>query len=278
MIRIAAAETEVTADIAANGAAIRHQIADAARHGARLACFCEGALSGYAKLHVPSPAAWSRYEWALHERELRAIADCCTGHRIFAAVGGAHRLETDGAPPHNSVFMIRDNGELLTRYDKRFLSNTELQGWYTPGTDPVTFSIDGWRFGVAICIEIGFAEVFMEYGQLGVDAVVFSTSGFPPFFRTASIAHAGLNQFWLAAAVMAGEDRESTRGIAGPDGAWVEVRRTGSGLAIADLDRGDRRYDIALNKARPWRVRARRGDIYRERRIDDPRSRRRDEY
>ncbi len=278
MIRIAAAETPVTGDIAANGETIRRQIASAAAEGVRLACFCEGALSGYAKLHIRSPGDWPAYDWGGQERELRAIADTCARHRIFAAVGGAHRLVTDGAPPHNCIYVIDDRGRLLTRYDKRYLSNAELGGWYTPGTDAVIFEVDGWRFGLATCIEIAFAEVFMEYERLGVDGVLFATSGFPPFFRTASAAHAGMNEIWLAVAAMAGSDGECANGIAAPDGEWIEAVRPAPGLAIADLDRAAPHLDVALNKARPWRAKAREGEIYRSQRVVDPRSRRRDAF
>ena len=38
----------------------------------------------------------------------------------------------------------------------------------------------------------------------------------------------------------------------------------GVGIAIADLNRTAPRFDIALNKARPWRRVAREGRIYRE--------------
>jgi hypothetical protein len=43
-------------------------------------------------------------------------------------------------------------------------------------------------------------------------------------------------------------------------------------VICADLDRDDPSLDVALNKARPWRVTARAGDIYNEARVTDPRS------
>lgn len=277
MFRLAVASTPVTANIAANAKVIRDLIAEAAAAGARLACFGESALSGFVKTHVRRPDDWIFYNWDLHVRELRSIAATCAAHRIHAAVGSAHRL-SESAPPHNCVYLIDDLGRLRTRHDKRFLSNSELQDWYTPGTEPVVFSIDGWRFGIAICIEIAFSEVFIAYGEMGVDGVVFATSGFPPAFQTATVAHAGLNHVWMAAATANAETAEAQCSVAGPDGRWMNVRRTESGLAFADLDRDDPRYDIALNRARPWRARARQGDIYRERRVDEPRSRKRDAY
>jgi predicted amidohydrolase len=86
--------------------------------------------------------------------------------------------------------------------DKRFLSNTELGGWYTPGTTPTVFGIEGYRFGCAICIEVQFAELFAEYERLGVDAVLFA-HGIPPPSQIALQAHAALNCVWVGAATPA---------------------------------------------------------------------------
>ena len=134
-----------------------------------------------------------------HEHELRAIAALCAKLRVFAVIGGAHRLETTDRP-HNSLYVFSDEGQLLTRYDKRYLSNSEVESWYTPGTSPILFEIDGYQFGCAICIEFQFYEVFAEYEQMGVDAVLFSSYGIPGRFQIALRAHAGLNCLWISAA------------------------------------------------------------------------------
>jgi predicted amidohydrolase len=182
-LKIATAQTIVSSDIVDNGSAIRAMIANAAAEGARLINFCEGALSGYGKFQILKQDDWETFDWATQEAELRAIADLCRQLRIFAVVGGAHRL-SEGYPPHNSLYVFSDAGTLLTRYDKRFLSNSELGGWYTPGTEPITFEVDGYRFGCAICIESQFEEVFSEYERLGVDGVLFSSYGIPHIFRS----------------------------------------------------------------------------------------------
>ncbi|WP_097136074.1 carbon-nitrogen hydrolase family protein [Rhizobium subbaraonis] len=279
-MRIAAAQTIVTPDIGANGEHIRAMMVASSAAGVRLVHFCEGALSGYAKAQIGHPAEWARFDWQRQEAELRTIAALCGQLRLFAVVGGAHRLAAS-APPHNSLYVLSDQGSLVTRYDKRYLSNSELDGWYTPGTEAITFTVDGYRIGCAICIEAQFPEVFAEYERSGVDAVLFSSYGIPGRFDTALRAHAGLNCLWISAATPAQTvpDR-APAAIVGPDGKWA-VRCLPSGAAgFAELllDRQDPAYDIALNKARPWRRLAREGAIYRERLSDDPRSRRRDEF
>jgi Predicted amidohydrolase len=262
---IAAAQSLVSSDIAANGAAIRQLIAGAATSGARLVVFCEGALSGYAKNQIASPQSWRNYDWAGQDAELAEIGLLCGSLGIAAIVGGAHRF-SDVYPPHNSLYVLDASGSLVGRYDKRFLSNTELQSWYTPGTEPLVFDLDGYRLGCAICIESQFVEVFREYETLGVDAVLFGSYGVPEHFQIALRAHAGLNNFWIAVATASQEADKGAAGIIGPDGRWCARvdEGLGTGLVLGPLDRLDPTYDIALNKARPWRARARQGDIYRE--------------
>jgi len=69
-------------------------------------------------------------------------------------------------------------------------------------------------------------------------------------------------------------------GVIGPDGEWIAqcAQTPEPGLVVASLDRNDPAYDIPLQKARPWRAKARQGHIYREKLVDDPRSHNRDEY
>ncbi|CDM55785.1 MULTISPECIES: nitrilase-related carbon-nitrogen hydrolase [Rhizobium] len=108
-MKIAAAQTIVSPDIAGNGSAIRSMIAAAAANGARVVNFCEGALSGYSKLQMMHPDDWAGFDWQQQEAELRAIANLCGELRIFAVIGGAHR-RSEGYPPHNSLYVFSDTG------------------------------------------------------------------------------------------------------------------------------------------------------------------------
>ncbi|QFY61890.1 carbon-nitrogen hydrolase family protein [Rhizobium grahamii] len=278
-MKIAAAQTLVSSDITANGNSIRCMITTAAACGTHVINFCEGALSGYAKFQILHPDDWRGFDWKKQEAELQAIADLCGELRIFAVVGGAHRL-TESCPPHNSLYIFSAKGALLTRYDKRFLSNSELGGWYSPGTAPITFEVDGYRFGCAICIESQFQEVFQEYEALDVDAVLFSSYGIAEYFQIALRAHAGLNCIWIGAATPVQKAAKGPAGVIGPDGRWVTQCPAAPEphLVTAVLDREDPLYDIPLQKARPWRRKAREGEIYREKTVDNPRTKDRSAY
>lgn len=228
---------------------------------------------------MPNPRSSARTNGTPSTGRRSDIAALCGTLGIFAVIGGAHRLDA-ATRPHNSLYVLSASGDLLTRYDKRFLSHTEITDWYTPGTAPVIFEANGFRFGLAICIESQFPEIFSQYEALGVDAVLFGSYGIPQYFQIALRAHAGLNCLWVAGATPAQKAPEGPAGIIGPDGKVIVHCRAAAepDFAVATLDRNNPDYDIALNKARPWRARARLGDIYRARMVDDPRSRERNRY
>jgi hypothetical protein len=90
------------------------------------------------------PADWGGADWQVLRRELAAIARLVGELRLWTVLGSVHPL-TPPHRPHNSMYVISDRGELVTRYDERLLSATKLSFIYTPGSDPVTFEVDGPR-------------------------------------------------------------------------------------------------------------------------------------
>ncbi len=193
-------------------------------------------------------------------------------------LGSVHRL-TPPHRPHNSMYVISDRGELVTRYDERLLSNTKLSFMYTPGSGPVTFEVDGLRFGCAMGIEVHFPEVFAEYERLDVDGVLFSTagpgqtSGGAAAFATEAQAHAAANSLWVSFAMAAQHSVAAPAGTIAPDGRWA-AQCPGDGhpaVAIIDIDNRPESIDIAVAKARPWRRLARAG-VYDPHLVTDHRS------
>jgi predicted amidohydrolase len=257
-----------------NGEAIRGQMCQAAQAGARLIQFTEGAMSGY-----PSGAAgkqalagWN-VDWSCLRDELEQTAELAAELRLWTVVGANHPL-TPPNRPHNSLYVISDTGELTGRYDKRLLSFSEVTDWYVPGSAALVFEVDGFRFGCALCIEIQFPELFVEYARLNVDAVLLSTFSRDPMFPIQAQGHAACGTFWLGFSVPAQCSDATPAGLIGPNGQWI-VRAPADGapaLAIADLDRSSEQLHVALNHARPWRARARTGELHDQARAADPRS------
>jgi predicted amidohydrolase len=266
--RIAIAQPTATADARRNGRMARDLMRQAADRRARLVQFPEGFLAGYAKEQI---ADWDDVDWPAVRDELDQVAALAAELGLWVVLGSTHPL-TPPHRPHNSLYVISDEGRVVDRYDKRFCSHTEITRFYSPGDRPVVFDVDGFRFGCALCIEVNFPDLFGEYEQLGVDCVLLSAYPVDAIFHTKALAHASINNYWLALSAPAQTAGLLASGLIGPDGSSLAPVPDGAELVVADLDRDAPGLHVALNLARPWRADARQGDIYRTRRVDDPRS------
>ena len=271
-LTIAAAQPPVTCEPAVNGTVIRDLMRRAHDHGARLVHFPEGALSGYAGQDKQHFTGW-HIDWVPVRRELAAIRALAAQLGLWVVLGSNHHL-TGGNRPHNSLYVISDRGDIVNRYDKRYLSHTEITGFYSPGFVPVTIDVDGYRFGLALCIEINFPEVFLGYLHRGVDCVLFSTFSDDPIFDVIARGHAATTNQWISVSVPAQCSTAMPAGVIGPDGAWLTRCATdgSTDLACVTLNRNAPELRIALHAARPWRATARNGSLYQQRRVDDLRS------
>ena len=291
LVRLATAQTVVREDpsdcgqLRQSGHDVRELMRQAYRAGARIIHFPEGAICSPHKRIMSvtgpaevGPADWNRADWPVLRAELTAIARLAGELRLWTVLGSVHPL-TPPHRPHNSLYVISDQGELVTRYDERMLSNTKLSFMYTPGSGPVIFEVGGLRFGCAMGIEVHFPEVFAEYERLDVDGVLFSSAGpgqtpeTAAAFATEAQAHAATNSLWVSFAMSAQHSGAAPAGIIAPDGHWA-ARCPGDGqpaLAIADIDNRPESIDIAVAKARPWRRLARAG-VYDAHLVADDRS------
>ncbi|MET7971449.1 carbon-nitrogen hydrolase family protein [Micromonospora sp. NPDC005305] len=267
-VRIATTQPTATADARENGRKARALMRQAAKAHANLIHFPEGFLSGYAKEQI---ADWDDVDWAAVSDEAGKVAELAAELGMWVVLGSAHPL-TPPHRPHNSLYVISDRGRVVTRYDKRFCSNTEITRFYSPGVEPVVFDVDGYRFGCAICIEINFPQLFAEYERLGVDCLLLSAWPVDSIFFLKAQAHAGINNYWLSLSVPQQSANLMRSAIIGPDGSNLVSVEPTTELAVLTLDRDAPEFHIALDLARPWRAEANRGDIYRSRRVDDPRS------
>lgn len=240
----------------------------AAAQGAGVVQFPEGALSGYAKEQIGS---WDDVDWELIGGEIDRVLSLARELGIWVLLGSAHRLN-DPHRPHNSMYVISDNGTIVDRYDKRICSNTEINDFYSPGFDAAVFEVDGVRFGVAVCLEVNFPELFAEYERAQVDGVLLSAYPVDSMFATKARAHAAINNYWIGLSAPAQARHLCESGLIGPDGRSVSRVLPQEDFVVSDIDTNDPAFDVSLNLARPWRAQARLGDIYRRRRVDDPRS------
>jgi predicted amidohydrolase len=284
-LRLSVAQTEIqpdpgnTAAVRACGEQIRRLMHEARAAGARLLHLPEGALTCPGKRVMSStgpdevgPADWERADWPALAGELRAIAALAGELKLWTVVGSVHPL-TPPRRPHLSLYVISDQGQVVTRYDERLLSNTKVSHMYTPGSAPVTFTVDGVSFGLALGMEATFPEVFLEYERLDVDCVLFSTHG-PgtdanngPFALQAQ-ALAAANCYWVSYAGTTQDAPNAPSGIVSPGGDWLTRCPSAPVTALATAD-----LDLATeNHGRPWRRVARDGLYAPYQAPDDPRS------
>jgi predicted amidohydrolase len=287
-VRWAVAQSRMAEDpgdaeaVRAAGDGIRALMREAAAGGARLVQFPEGAIV-YPSKHVMSSsgpdtvsdADWTRADWDLLREEAESIARLAAELRIWVAFGSIHPL-TPPHRPHNSYYVVSDRGELVGRYDKRLLSNTELTWMYSPGTKPFVFEVDGVRFGVALCIEANFPHLFEEYERLDVHAVLLSVMVDDAMRAEIGRSYAALFGYWVGYSVPAQYGSTVPSGIAAPGGRWVArcPAQDRSALAFVDLDLSAPEDDvrIAVDLARPWRRRAKDGLSASRQVLGDPRS------
>jgi predicted amidohydrolase len=286
-LRLAVAQTTVPDDPAdagalrESGAQIRSLMRDAHASGATLAQFPEGAVVYPGKRIVSSAgpavlaeADWTRADWDVMRTEAEAIARLAAQLGLWTVFGSLHPL-TPPRRPHNSLYVVAPDGAVVTRYDKRFLSNTEVSWMYTPGTEPVVFEAGGLRFGCALCIEVHFPELFADYERLDADCVLVSVMVDDAVRPVIAQAYAALHNYWVGYSTPAQYSRSAPAGIVAPGGRWI-ARCPANGqpaITLADLDSGqDPDIDAAVRFARPWRRVARDGLYDGHHAPDDPRS------
>ncbi|MGW1463099.1 carbon-nitrogen hydrolase family protein [Streptomyces sp. NPDC002308] len=292
-VRLAVAQSVVHANPSSerqlheNAREVRRVMREAHRAGARIVHFPEGATcsptresvteSRTESLPASGPEAdWSRVAWEVLREELAATARLAGGLGMWVVLGSVHRL-SGPRRPHNSLYVISDRGELVTRYDERMLSRTKVSFMYAPGSAPVTFEVDGLRFGCLLGMEVHFPELFVACEQLDVDCVLFSTTGggtpSSAVFAVEAQAHAAINGYWVSFAVHARPGATAPSGVVAPGGEWIgRCEADGrSSVTVVELDTGSASAGFAANLARPWR-RTARGGVYEPHLVRDSRS------
>ena len=130
---------------------------------------------GYAGIDLES---FDGFDWTGLRRATGQVLDLAEELGVWVVLGSAHQLGR-GHKPHNSLYVIDPNGDIVDRYDKRFCSGDAAGrsgdlAHYTPGDHPSTWEIDGVRCGALICYDYRFPELYREYERAGVRLVLHS--------------------------------------------------------------------------------------------------------
>lgn len=281
-LKIALAQTLVTPDAGANASRMRELMHRAKADGADLIQFTEGALPGYGRKEITPFERWTASDWNQLHAESQEIAALAGELGLWTVFGSVHRLN-DGEPPHNCLYVIGSDGKLITRYDKRLCSHSEISGLYTPGFDPIVFTVNGVHLGCVICIEVRFPEIFRQYQELGVHCLLFSTftagrysdqdAQRDAIFGITAQAHAANNSYWISMVTPANPVQGSFTQFIDPLGnVVVAAARHNNEVVIGRVSLGAGSAWAATERARIGREEARRGDIYRSRASKSARS------
>jgi predicted amidohydrolase len=273
-LKIATCQFPIDGDPRANLQSVRRQMIGSARRGAHVAHFAETALSGYAGVDLPS---LSGYPWRTLDAAMREVMTLARELRLWVVLGSMHRLGSKHKP-HNSLYVINDQGRIVDRYDKLFCTGDragtrgDLQ-YYTPGDHFVIFNLRGFRCGALICHDFRYPEVYREYRRHQVEVIFHSyhnghfnlekarTKGrvFGVIVPATMQTYAAVNHQWISAANTSRRHSGWPAFTVRPDGMIVgRLRLHRTGILITQVDEGSPYEDAS----RSWRYRALRGILH----------------
>lgn len=174
-LAVATCQFPTGADIGANLGHVLDLMRAAKARGADVAHFPEACLSGYAGIDMPSHEG---FDWPRLAAATRDVLTLAGALRLWVVLGSSHRL-TGPNKPHNSLYVISDEGRIVDRYDKRFCSGdasgeTGDLAHYSPGDYCCVFDIKGVRCGALICVDCRYPELYREHKRRGVQLVFHS--------------------------------------------------------------------------------------------------------
>ncbi|GAA1160178.1 carbon-nitrogen hydrolase family protein [Kribbella jejuensis] len=251
-VRIATTQSTVREDptdatlLRQSGDEVRTLMREAAAAGARLVHFTEGAICFPSKRVMSStgpdeigPSDWTKADWTALQSELDQIAALSRELGLWTVIPSVHQVPD--ARPHNSMYVVSDQGKVVARYDERMLSTTKVTWMYSTGKHPVTFEVDGVRIGLALGLDVLFPELFTEYDRLGTDLVLVSyasATGRNDHIDVQVRGAAANNTCWISLAATGNNpDGGLVSGVAGPRGEWLtQCAADGTpSVAVAEL-------------------------------------------
>ncbi len=174
-LTIATCQFPTSADIHRNFQYISALMKKAKDGHAEVAHFPEACLSGYAGADLES---YEGYDWTLLRERTHQLIELAGELELWTILGSSHELSAPHKP-HNSLYIINRQGQLLDRYDKRFCAGDLTEATvdlahYTPGDHYSVFEINGIRCGAMICHDYRYPELYREYKRQGVQLMFHS--------------------------------------------------------------------------------------------------------
>ncbi len=276
VLRIATCQFAVGRQIRRNSRAICEVLRTARIARADVVHFSECALSGYVGTDFPN---FKWYDWDLLREETEKIMALAAKLRLWVILGSTHRL-TEPNKPHNSLYLIRPDGRIVDRYDKRFCTPGDLKR-LTPGDRFVNFTINGVKCSLLICFDLRFPELYRELYRQNVNCIFQSfynarqkgPSVHTQIMRQTMQCRAATNNFWISMTNSSGYYAPYPSCFIEPDGRIVrQLKANRPGLMVNTVNLNRKFYDPMAD----FRDMAVSGKLNNAQQIvDDPRSRKR---
>ena len=270
-LHIATCQFPVSADISANANWIQQQMKESKGKGADIVHLPECALSGYAGVDFKS---YDNFDWIELRQQTKAILSLADELDLWVILGSTHRL-SEGHKPHNSLYVINPDGQIIDRYDKRFCTKDDLE-YYSPGDHFVTFEVNGVKCGLLICYDIRFPELYRAYCQQGVQVIFQSFynarqkkgSIHPIIMPITAQARAATNYFFMSLSNSSAKHSWPCHFIT-PDGLIAQkLNADQAGILISTIDVDKKYYDAS----KPFRMDAINGKLNSGETVEDIRS------
>ena len=278
--RIALLQLAVGADKAANLAAARAAIGDAARGGAHIVALPECFNSPYATAEFPRhaepiPAAGERPDAVAHP-STAMLAAAAAEHGVFLVGGSFPERDAATGRVYNTCLAFGPDGALVARHRKMHLFDIDIPGRITfresdtlaAGDELALFDTPWGRVGLGICYDVRFPQLALLLRAAGAAILVFpgafNTTTGPAHWELLLRARA-LDTQCFVAAISPARSADTTAyqawGHSTVVNPWAEVVATtdaGAATVVADLDMAR----VAAVRAQiPVSVQAR-GDLY----------------
>lgn len=233
-------------DVAANLAAARRLLEDAARRGAELAAlpeyFCLMGMQDSDKLTLAE---------AEGSGPIQAMLATAARDLGLWIIGGTLPIKSTSAERvRNSTLVFSPGGERVARYDKIHLfafdngrENYDEGRVLEPGNHPTRFEAGGIQVGLSVCYDLRFPELYRTYAGsdlLAVPAAFTYTTG-QAHWELLLRARAVENQCYVVAPAQGGQHANGRRTwghsmIVDPWGQVLSVLADGEGVVVADVD------------------------------------------
>jgi predicted amidohydrolase len=247
-IRIACVQMTSRADKGANLEAAERLVAQAAATGADVVVLPEkwNAIGDAAVAH-------SAAEPLETGESVAAMAEWARRHGI-TLVGGSITERRDGREKLSNTSLVFDpEGRIVATYRKIHLFDVEVGGVVyreseaeEPGDEAVVAEVEGWTFGLSVCYDIRFPELYRILALEGAELVTvpahFTTPTGKDHWHVLLRARAIENQLYVAAAAQTGETLPGKPAygrslIADPWGTVVAQAPDEETVIAAELDR-----------------------------------------